>query len=316
MKYINDMNIEIGAIPYNLDHTFYLRWILTNNCNLKCHYCNLHHKENYLTLEEIEPIIQYINNKQKQYNIFELRLFGGEPTTHPEFIKILQKLDSCKDFILSTNLQLSLQKLQEIYSLHKITAYICSWHYCIIDDILFEQNLQFLLQQKDIKVKLFLMLEKQHIDDILKLQKKYSQVAEIKIVRQDEKDISNEVKNIINNCNTKINYNSFEKKYYIKKDDVLEYIDTAYIKENNYHKNKYWVCSAIDKNLIIDSIGDVYPCQTYAHHNLHCLGNIRNNTYIDKHKTIYCEFDQCGCELFISKKYDKKSKLLEKLFKS
>lgn len=307
------MNIEVGATPYNQDNTFYLRWVLTNNCNLKCHYCDLHNQEKYLTKKETECIIQYINKKQKQYDIFELRLFGGEPTTHPNFINILQKIDPCSDFILSTNLQIPINRLQKIYSMNKITAYICSWHYNIIDNDMFETNLQYLLQQ-DVKVKLFLMLEKQYIDDILSLQKKYSHIAEIKIVRQDEPYISDDIKKYINNCNKKINYNSFEKKYYISKDNVFEYIDTEYIKKNNYHRNKYWCCSAISKNIFIDSNGDVYPCQTYAHHKKKCLGNILNNTYEDKQINIYCEFDQCGCELFIPKRYDHKSKLLERLY--
>ena len=122
---------------------------------------------------------------------------------------------------------MSINRLQKIYSMNKITAYICSWHYNIIDNDMFETNLQYLLQQ-DVKVKLFLMLEKQYIDDILSLQKKYSHIAEIKIVRQDEKYISNNIKDHIHICNTKINYNSFEKKYYISKNSVLEYIDTEY----------------------------------------------------------------------------------------
>ncbi len=69
--------------------------MLTNWCNYKCPYCfgkdMMHPKLPALNMQEdtFEGIIQWLN-KDRQDNV--IHLMGGEPTLHPHFEKIVQRL--------------------------------------------------------------------------------------------------------------------------------------------------------------------------------------------------------------------------------
>jgi len=92
---------------------------LTDNCNLHCDYC-------YRNSEYKNPLSKYINFKglkkflleNKKKNLLEIGVTGGEPTLHPEFIKIMKFL--LKNFELvelvtnGTNFEIILDLLKNI----------------------------------------------------------------------------------------------------------------------------------------------------------------------------------------------------------
>ncbi len=86
----------------------YLRFSLTNKCNLNCIYCNPLEKKQFverekiLTHEEMIKIVQLFVKK----GIKNLRLTGGEPLLKKDLallIKMFRKIKSLKDISITTN---------------------------------------------------------------------------------------------------------------------------------------------------------------------------------------------------------------------
>lgn len=71
---------------------------LTHDCNYNCYYCydkgnRLMRKKETLKLQFIQMFL--LNFKETINESFEISLLGGEPTLHPDFIKILEILSKC-----------------------------------------------------------------------------------------------------------------------------------------------------------------------------------------------------------------------------
>ncbi len=86
----------------------YLRFSLTDKCNLNCIYCNPLEKDRFagrkkiLTNQEINKTIQLFVKK----GISKLRLTGGEPLLKkdlPSLIKLCKKIKELKDIAITTN---------------------------------------------------------------------------------------------------------------------------------------------------------------------------------------------------------------------
>jgi hypothetical protein len=69
-----------------------LRWQsmdLTHRCNLHCDWCGkrTHESDYEMTMAQVDNMLHYIN-----LNVPIIRVSGGEPLIHPQFIAIMQKL--------------------------------------------------------------------------------------------------------------------------------------------------------------------------------------------------------------------------------
>jgi MoaA/NifB/PqqE/SkfB family radical SAM enzyme len=80
--------------------------IITSRCNFKCPYCrgtDINGKNRDMTFEEIKQVVNFWASQ----NIQNVRLSGGEPTVHPDIIKIVQYIKSTciniKHIAISTN---------------------------------------------------------------------------------------------------------------------------------------------------------------------------------------------------------------------
>lgn len=62
-----------------------MNYELTEKCNLKCIFC--YNSQNPIISDKVFDIIERL----KEYGVLEVILTGGEPMTHPQFNKILQK---------------------------------------------------------------------------------------------------------------------------------------------------------------------------------------------------------------------------------
>lgn len=80
---------------------FYMYWTLTDFCNFQCNYCpsvlhsgDFHHgrKSGYPTNENIEQFLDNLVNNQLQGRKLYLVLSGGEPTLHPMYETIIERL--------------------------------------------------------------------------------------------------------------------------------------------------------------------------------------------------------------------------------
>lgn len=85
-----------------IPHNCYL--ILTSKCNMRCKHCygnyGMNFPENELTGDEWIRVIENLARKE----VFFVNISGGEPTVHPDFIKIINALIENKIyFMLTTN---------------------------------------------------------------------------------------------------------------------------------------------------------------------------------------------------------------------
>jgi organic radical activating enzyme len=119
------MNTEVinaGILDYNRLH---FGWFLVDWCNYNCSYCCTGGAQSEVFSKAKSPS-KYRLVLQRLARIdtdFEMDLYGGEPTLHPEFNFILSQLaaiDKCKLIEVKTNLSRSLAFFNRIYEHDKI----------------------------------------------------------------------------------------------------------------------------------------------------------------------------------------------------
>ena len=159
-------------------------FILTNisiisACNNKCKYCfqqdNYHNLGQMLSYDEILDILDWISDRTK------LGIMGGEPTLHPDIVKILEKVSSMnfEKSVIFTNLLCSKKLLFEIV---KYTPKI-DWliNTTTRDELVdkFEENVEYLSKIIDKKLTFGITLindleyDRRNIDKIIRLGKTY-----------------------------------------------------------------------------------------------------------------------------------------------
>lgn len=73
---------------------------ITNTCNLQCQYCfaaNTYdiQKQEFLTLSQLDNILNWLQLIEYKAPI---QILGGEPTLHPQFREIINKIDTCYNY--------------------------------------------------------------------------------------------------------------------------------------------------------------------------------------------------------------------------
>lgn len=111
--------------------TLYIYWTITDFCNFKCSYCpsNLHAgtfakkvKPGFPTNEEIEVFIDRVLNIHLQGRFLNMTLSGGEPTLHPMFKTIIERMGPKGSIEVVTNGSRSVEWWQDMKVLpNKVT---------------------------------------------------------------------------------------------------------------------------------------------------------------------------------------------------
>lgn len=85
MDFVKNNNLVVLRSPTNINLD------LTSKCNWKCSFCSIHNEFNkrrssdgFQSSKKIKKIIDKINSA----GVFEVTLFGGEPSLHPELVEI------------------------------------------------------------------------------------------------------------------------------------------------------------------------------------------------------------------------------------
>lgn len=136
---INDVTQKdiIQLKTYNHSHKdeMYLFIKLTDKCNFSCNYCNLHDPE-AKTEHSAEVIVSVIKNillsLPKTYKRIIYHIYGGEPTVHKQFKKIISMLIHITKDIefrieIKTNFSRSKDFFKDITILHSNVRLICSY---------------------------------------------------------------------------------------------------------------------------------------------------------------------------------------------
>lgn len=75
----------------------HVEWSLTDMCNYSCSYCTGYHKldrQRFPTQQEVDHALENIFSLQRPHYTF--CLLGGEPTTHPHFLHILENIHAAR----------------------------------------------------------------------------------------------------------------------------------------------------------------------------------------------------------------------------
>lgn len=307
---------QMYSSKFLLSNIMQIYWGVTNNCNLKCHYCSKYKTEEFYSLDYVNNIVEFINNLSKMKSTVFLKLFGGEPTIHPNILDIIRNINSKINIELQTNLMLDTTLLNEIIRIKNISTYNISLHYGLADRSVFFNNLNLLLNSSSkykYNIMLNLMYEKNYHDIINKDYQVYNRIS--KAFYNFNVGISLVYHNIKNEYDETViqwasnTYKKFKQSdRYITivfEDGTIEQNSFYYIKGMGYNKCKGMKCSCLKNNIYIDSNGDIYPCQSYFRDLKRKYGNIlQDNNILDKlinEEYIICEADTCDCELDISK---------------
>ena len=111
-----------GLLDYNVLH---FEWFLVDWCNFKCSYCSSAEVmvEKYSKQTSPGKYKFVLLQLSKLDTGFEMDLYGGEPTLHPQFEEIVGQLDAmehCKLIEIKTNLSKPLHFLENICKYSKV----------------------------------------------------------------------------------------------------------------------------------------------------------------------------------------------------
>ena len=105
-KVLQGCPFDCGVCPQHQNHPCLALFNITDECNMKCHIC-YHQSEpgagNHRSMEEIEQMLETLLKVESEPDLIQVT--GGEPTTHPQIIEILQflKTSPVRHLMLNTN---------------------------------------------------------------------------------------------------------------------------------------------------------------------------------------------------------------------
>lgn len=159
-----DAKLNIMSSPENLFVD--IHWVLTENCVYNCNYCYRKYKPKtgYVNIDIISKVCNEIHNAGYIRN---LTLIGGEPTLHPHFKYIADRLVSFEN-IGNLTVFSNAHDFDILCSLHPHNklSFILTYHATFADTEKFIEGTEKLINAGH-QVKVIVMLEIGHYDKIL-----------------------------------------------------------------------------------------------------------------------------------------------------
>lgn len=147
--------------------TLYIYWVLTNACNYNCRYCPEHLKtgqinnSTYPTNENINHFIDEVIDKYLQGRFLSVLLSGGEPTLHPMFKTIVERMAPLGYVEVTTNGSQSIRWWQEMEVLPSKIVISLHPEFTNLDEI---NKLGIFLLKKNVKLNFNLMCDPKNWD--------------------------------------------------------------------------------------------------------------------------------------------------------
>jgi radical SAM protein with 4Fe4S-binding SPASM domain len=239
---------------------------ITSDCNMRCIHCNRKISANYISINNYSNLL----NELKQLGTMRIFITGGEPSIHPDFLKILQlTADNKFTFSVQTNLSNINDKIIDFFKNNvfwtsiQISLYgyneITYVNNCKIKGIFakIKDSLEKIkLTNKRVILKTLVTTETyDYINELKNFGKKYSDIHLFDFT------VFNDDYGTDKNKKIRANIKQYSEYY----NGLLEHhpISLKKKKQNKFNKNKYLnnhICSAGRTNLAITSTGDVLPC--------------------------------------------------------
>jgi len=176
-----DRIVHLGQITMLNNDLFTVSWLLGRFCNYKCSYCWEHGRADKVDHRSTDLCLKTIDSIKTQaringFNSFHFSLSGGEPTLHPGYFDILNKLAIDKKYTnytsihMTTNLSKGMKWFEKyvtyanVFDRASITA---SYHREYIRDKeeIFADKLVF-LQDNNIKITINMVMVPEMFDDL------------------------------------------------------------------------------------------------------------------------------------------------------
>lgn len=307
-KYFGKENWDLDAKTIRDKPPLWIIWSITWQCNFRCKYCIVWDNTSKPT-EKWNKIIDYIEDLSKNHDI-HLKLFGGEPTTHPHFFEILDRLEKIKGlrYNFFTNLGCSFEFLEKIMT-YDIDNFQASLHYEKMNGD-FWNKIYYVLDKlpKSKNFRLSVMLDKDHEDEVRRIYK--------------------ELKSIEDNRLIVGLMPLYWKDWYREEDNENKHMFTTMtLIDENGRKNVGWNearlmnlnfkgmrCAAGHLGFWIDEKGKVFYCLShYELNNDKPIFDITKDHWKNEwNKSIICMWNKCDCEVAFPKWDNKYLKRLKK----
>ena len=279
---------------FNYKKYYGVTWEVTSNCNLKCRYCVLNSEEYF---QDTSKIISFINRLNKRNNV-STTLFGGEPTQHPDILRIVESLES--HIQLFSNMSGPIELYEEILRLKPDTRIETTYHNDQKNFTEFFKKVEVL--SKRTRVLVYLMLDTKYSDirEMYEILRTINvDISVLKIQNKDQRELSPEEESWFKSVH--------------KGDQVIIVDDSGketptsvgYIYANNLNNFKYYLCDCGKKNMYISSKGLCYPCLDYKRGNLPFYDiNSPNDSSLEEilSKGTVCLMPYCTSEISTPKK--------------
>lgn len=276
------------------DNVYWATWSLLTACNYTCSYCPIRANE-IVDDNNIKNTISLFKNISETKKL-EVTLFGGEPTLHPKYKCICERLSEFCNIRVFTNFTDDVNTYNDMYNRYG-TTYAISYHPDMINAEQFLKNVD--------------MLESKRC------------IGHINIMMVPEYDI--DVEHVSEYCRKNIiphrmapicelgNMSAYIKSIaYSKRDDVIPVMDTFVADNRNagwmsneecevYNQNEFlgYRCWKWKTSCFVDHRGNVYGCLQ----DMKCDNFVKVTDFdISKHEIEKsCPYPNCICETYIPK---------------
>jgi Radical SAM superfamily. len=235
--------------PENQQDYRCLMWNLTRQCTANCPYCPFHYNHRSPYEHDAAKIISWIWEQFMKYpaKYTQVSLFGGEPTLHPRFMKIVQTLNELvQNVLVYTNLSDSVSFYFKTLGYARVSL-ITTYHENQMSPEMYIQKLRYLKEFATMPG--YEDICKRIIVTVMTSDPSHQQVFET--LRSEGFQVS-----------LAEPHRGGQGHSHLKEDKTI--IDTAGWKKvvnNNANCFTGWECLAGKNNLYIEENGDVFPCQ-------------------------------------------------------
>jgi MoaA/NifB/PqqE/SkfB family radical SAM enzyme len=263
------MNIlKVGRKDFIEDQSlFNLSWFITKKCNYKCIYCGVKKDEDFLSLENCNKVITYINKIEESGRKVGVNLTGGESLLHPNIIDIVNGIKTTK-LRIKTNTSQGNDMLDHfMFSVRSDIHIEAEYHYPYIWPKDYLERIQYMVSRIhfvsakvfwDIRNKdytLDVYNETKKLEELHSNLKVYLDIPRHPFFLWEEEDLE-----FVESLSKTKDFVIVYEEDGIKKEMLISYPEAIKICKENIQNYKGFICNSSKDSLTIDSNGDVFRC--------------------------------------------------------